>query len=146
MRARLFAIAVTVASFGYLIISIDRIQQFVETGNAIGLVFAISIAGVVAVSAILILREVRFGQSMAEMAKTLEAEGGLPADDLPRTAAGRIDRDAADERFAEYKLAVEADDSSWQNWYRLALGYDDSRDRRRARAAMRRAERIFRAR
>lgn len=146
MRSKLFAGAITAASFGYLIISVGRVQQFLETGNWLGLTFAAAIVGVVVVSAILIVREIRFGQSMAAMAHSLELAGELPADDLPRTAAGRIDRDAADQRFEAYKTMVEADDTRWQNWYRLAVAYDDARDRRRARAAMRTAERLFRAR
>ncbi len=145
MRAKLFAAAITAASFGYLLISLGRVQQFLETGIWLGLAFAAAIVGVVVVSAILIVREIRFGQSMAAMAGDLENSGELPADDMPRTAAGRIERDAADQRFEEYKSAVELDDKSWQNWYRLAIAYDDARDRRRARAAMRTAERLFRA-
>ena len=144
MRARVFAAAITFASFGYLALSLDRVRKFVETGNAPGFFFAIAASGVVIVCAPLIVREVRFGQSMAAMARALEAEDGLPADDLPRTADGRVDRSAADERFEQYKTAVTNDESQWQNWYRLAIGYDDARDRRRAREAMRRAEKLFR--
>ncbi len=66
-------------------------------------------------------------------------EGGLPVDDLPRTPSGRIEKDAADERFATYEQQVQEAPDDWRAWYRLAIGYDDARDRKRARAAMRRA-------
>jgi Flp pilus assembly protein TadD len=83
---------------------------------------------------------------MAKMAAALEAAGGLPVDDLPKTADGRVERSAADARFESYRKAVESDETSWENWYRLAIGYDDSRDRRRAREAMRTAAKLFQSR
>ncbi|MEN9711649.1 MAG: hypothetical protein RL441_1641 [Actinomycetota bacterium] len=146
MRARLFALTITMASVGYLILSVDRIKQFVDTGNAVGLFFAVAIAGVSLVSAILIWREIRFGISMASMAKAMAQANALPLDDLPKTADGRVVREAADARFESYKLAVEADRTKWQNWYLLAVGYDDARDRKRARGAMRTAEKLFKSR
>lgn len=146
MRARLFALTITLASVGYLILSIERIKQFVATGNTVGLFFAVAIAGVSVVSGILIWREIRFGMSMAAMAKELEQTNALPLDDLPKTADGRVVRDVADVRFERYKAAVEADGTQWQNWYLLAIGYDDARDRKRARAAMRTAEKLYRKR
>ena len=39
-----------------------------------------------------LIRELLFGARTEQMAKILEAEGGLPVDDLPRTPAGRIIR------------------------------------------------------
>ena len=48
-----------------------------------------------------LIRELLFGAQTERMAKVLEAEGGLPVDDLPRTPAGRIVRAAADERFPQ---------------------------------------------
>jgi Flp pilus assembly protein TadD len=33
----------------------------------------------------------------------------------------------------------------WRAWYRLAIGYDDARDRKRARSAMREAVRLHAA-
>jgi Flp pilus assembly protein TadD len=53
--------------------------------------------------------------------------------------SGRVDRAAADARFAERRAEVEAAPDDWRRWYRLALAYDDAGDRRRARAAMRTA-------
>lgn len=69
----------------------------------------------------------------------LEAEGGLPVDDLPRLPSGRADPKAADAEFPQYREAVEADPGSWQAWLRLGLAYDASGDRSRARWATRKA-------
>ena len=60
----------------------------------------------------------------------------------PRTPSGRVDKAAADARFGVYAEEVQADPDSWQAWYRLGIGYDDARDRKRARSAMRTAIRL----
>jgi Flp pilus assembly protein TadD len=75
----------------------------------------------------------------------LAIEGGLPKDDLPKTASGRAERDAADERFLLRQFEVEQDPADWRVWYRLALAYDESRDRKRARGAMRQALSLYSA-
>jgi Flp pilus assembly protein TadD len=46
---------------------------------------------------------------------------------------------AADAAFQGYADAVERDPEEWRAWLRLGLAYDASGDRRRARAAVRRA-------
>jgi hypothetical protein len=86
--------------------------------------------------------ELRFGFRAAALARRLEAEGGLPDDVLPARASGRVEREAADAIFARYAAEVQQHPESWQHWFRLALAYDASRDRRRARWAMREAMRL----
>lgn len=89
--------------------------------------------------------ELRFGFRAEALARRLEAEGGLPDDELPARVSGRVEREAADAIFARYALDVQEHPKSWQRWFRLALAYDASRDRRRARWAMREAMRLDRA-
>ncbi len=48
-------------------------------------------------------------------------------------------RAEADAAFPRYREEVEAAPEDWRAWYRLGLAYDGSGDRRRARAAIRRA-------
>ena len=50
-----------------------------------------------------------------------------------------VDRAAADEVFPRYRAETEANPEAWWAWLRLALAYDASGDRRRARSATRRA-------
>jgi hypothetical protein len=143
VKARIGAIVMTIACGAYLAISSDRVIRFFDTGNLVGIILAVSVIAVVIISAGLIFREIQFGLSMSKMAAVLDVEAGLIADDLPKTVDGRVLRDAADERFEQLKEAVESQPDIWQNWYRLAIGYDDSRDRKRARSAMRHAEKLF---
>lgn len=144
MKARLATIALTVACAVYLMVSVQRVFGFLDSGSLLGAGFAIAITSVVAISAGLIIREIRFGFSMNRMAKVLAAEAALLEDSLPKTADGRTVRDAADARFEEIKKEVDEHPDSWRAWFRLATAYDDARDRKRARAAMRTAENLFR--
>ncbi|MFD5110043.1 hypothetical protein ACPCSP_21795 [Streptomyces cinereoruber] len=84
-------------------------------------------------------KNTRFARRANRLAAELEAEGGLPVDELKRTAGGRIDRDSADEVFARRKAETEDSPGDWRCWFRLAVAYHDARDTPRARKAMQRA-------
>ncbi|WP_407318281.1 hypothetical protein UQW22_16705 [Isoptericola halotolerans] len=94
----------------------------------------------------LVVREFWLAARVQSMADDLAAAGELPVDDLPRSPGGRIDRAAADEAFSAYRDAADAAPEDWRSWYRLAFAYDAAGDRRRARAALRRASALFRPR
>jgi hypothetical protein len=83
--------------------------------------------------------EIRFMLRAQRLAKRLEAEGGLPDEEVPLLASGRPDREAADALFPAYQAEVEASPESWQAWFRLGIAYDASGDRKRARWATRKA-------
>lgn len=71
--------------------------------------------------------------------RRLDREGGLPVDDLPRLPSGKADPEAAKAEFPRYRAEVEAAPEDWRAWLRLALAYDASGDRGRARWATREA-------
>ncbi|GAA1934265.1 hypothetical protein GCM10009716_46650 [Streptomyces sodiiphilus] len=81
----------------------------------------------------------RFARNAGRLARELEAEGGLPEDNLRRTPSGRIDRASADAVFAERRAETEENPEDWRCWFRLAVAYHDARDTPRARKAMQRA-------
>ena len=86
-----------------------------------------------------VVLELRFVLRGEGLLRTLGAEGGLPVDDLPRLASGRIDPEAGRLQFPAFQAEAEADPESWRAWARLSLAYDAAGDRGRARWAMRRA-------
>ena len=96
------------------------------------------------VAAWALISEVLFGARTEKLANILEAEGGLPEDNLPRTPGGRIIRAAADAEFEKYKLEAEAAPGDWRSWFRLSCAYDAAGDRKRARRAMRDAVSLYR--
>ena len=128
------------ASFAvYVAVAFIRAPQLLAKGIGVGVIF------VVLVTVTVLAREVWFGRQTERLADLLEAEGGLPEDDLPRSPGGRIDRAAADAQFEVYRVEAEAAPRDWRTRYRLALAYDASGDRRRAREAAREAVRLHRA-
>ena len=116
---------------------------FVASGEPVAVVLGIGVLVLPVLGLALVWREISFGRRSAELAAALEAEGGLPIDDLPRRPSGRVERTAADEAFGARQAEVEAEPRSWQAWYRLALAYDDAGDRTRARSAVRRAIELY---
>lgn len=113
------------------------------TGDPILVIFGLAIAVMPVLGVWFLWRELRFGFAMQRLGRALADEGGLPQDDLPRTPSGRAQLPAADERFEAAKRDATEHPEDWRAWYRLGIAYDDARDRRRAREAMRQAVRLF---
>jgi hypothetical protein len=123
----------------YLVFTAARAWVLIATGDPVPVLLGLSVIVIPLIGAWVLWRELAFGMHTQKLGRELGAQGGLPVDDLPRTPSGRIEKDAADARFVEYEQQVQEAPDDWRCWYRLAIGYDDARDRKRARAAMRRA-------
>ena len=139
MSTRLVAFILATAVAVYLLFTVARSWVLIATGDPVPVALGVAVIVIPVIGAWVLYRELAFGMRTQQLGRELGAEGGLPVDDLPRTPSGRIERDAADARFAEYEQQVQSTPDDWRAWYRLAIGYDDARDRKRARAAMRRA-------
>lgn len=109
------------------------------SGSLVGQALGLALIVLPLIGLLLVWREIEFGRRTAALARTLEQEGGLPVDDLPRRPSGRVDRGAADAQFAQMRDEAEAHPEDWRVWFRLALAYDAAGDRTRARAAARHA-------
>ncbi|RLY92383.1 hypothetical protein EAE32_09620 [Kocuria tytonicola] len=129
----------------YLGLSLQRAVLLLETPGWIPRVLGVAMLVIPAVGAWAMVREIVFGARTQQLGRELAANGELPADDLPRTPAGRYVRSAADERFDVVRREVEAAPEQWGGWYRLSLAYSASGDGRRARAAMRTAIALHRS-
>jgi hypothetical protein len=123
----------------YLLFTAARSWVLIASGDPVPMLLGLSVIVIPVIGAWVLWRELAFGMHTQRLGRELGAQGGLPVDDLPRTPSGRIEKDAADLRFVEYEQQVQEAPEDWRAWYRLAIGYDDARDRKRARAAMRRA-------
>lgn len=146
MRTKaVIAVLVVILVFYAVLIGAKGVA-FIASGDPVAVVLGIGVLVLPLIGLALAWREIVFGRRSAELAAALEAEGGLPVDDLPRRPSGRVDRAAADEAFATRQAEVEARPDAWQAWYRLALAYDDAGDRTRARSAVRRAIELYDAR
>jgi hypothetical protein len=123
----------------YLVFVGMRAWALMATGDPVPVMLGVSVVVIPLIGVWVLWRELSFGLRTQHLGRELGVEGGLPVDDLPRMPSGRIDKDAADVRFAEFEQQVQQSPEDWRSWYRLAIGYDDARDRKRARSAMRRA-------
>jgi ABC-type nickel/cobalt efflux system permease component RcnA len=144
MKTKIGVVAIVSLMLLFAVVAVFSAIGFLQAPQPIAKLLGVAVLGIVAVGLWTLWRELRFGLAMERLGRTLEAEGGLPADDLPRSAAGRIDRAAADAQFETFRAEADAAPHDWRSWYRLSLGYDASGDRSRARRAMRDAIRLHR--
>lgn len=145
MRGRFAAILMALLLLVYLLVVTQLAVLLLASGQPVGIAMGVALIVLPVIGAWAIARELLFGMHTERLVKRLDAEGGLPVEDLPTRASGRPLRDAADEQFPQYQAEVEAEPESWRAWFRLGLAYDASGDRRRAREALRRAIRLERA-
>jgi len=135
-----FAVALMVALLVlYLAFAIRYGLLLISIGEpvAIGMGLALFVLPLIAIWALVV--ELLFAIRAERLGLRLEAEGGLPAEELPLRPSGRIDPAAAAELFPVYQAATEAAPEDWRTWFRLGLAYDAAGDRRRARWATRQA-------
>ena len=117
----------------------------VSTGKPVGIAMGIAMFILPIIGAWALIRELMFGFRSSHLTRILDAEGGLPVDDLPHRPSGRTVREAADLEFPSYAAAALSEPESWRAMFRLGLAYDASGDRRRARASIREAIALYRA-
>ncbi|MFB4197760.1 hypothetical protein [Streptomyces carpaticus] len=127
---------VSVLLVGYFVLAGHRGVVLIGQGTWVTVTFGVAVLVMPLIGAWFLWRTTRFARDAGRLAKELEAEGGLPVDDLPRTPSGRVERAAADAAFAARKAEAEARPGDWRCWFRLALAYHDARDTPRARKAM----------
>jgi cytochrome c-type biogenesis protein CcmH/NrfG len=132
------ALMVLVVAFYAVFIGVRGVG-LLRDGSAVGIVLGAALVVLPVLGLLLVWREVEFGRRTSVLAAALEAEGGLPVDDLPRRPSGRVDRAAADEQFQQMRAETEARPDDWRTWFRLSLAYDAAGDRTRAREAARHA-------
>ena len=142
-RAKLGVALVTLLLFFYLVVSAQRGWLLLTAPEISAKLMGLAYLVLPVVGAWALIRELMFGNRTEQMARILAEEGRLPVDNLPRTPAGRIVREAADAEFPRYKAETEAAPEDWRSWFRLSCAYDAAGDRTRARRTMRQAGRLY---
>ncbi|MFI1172927.1 hypothetical protein [Streptomyces melanogenes] len=139
MRAKItYFVTAAVLVFYFALVG-SRGVMLIQDGKLITVTMGIAVLVLPLIGIWFLWANTRFVTRANALAAELEAEGGLPVDELVRTPAGRIDRDSADEVFARRKAETEDAPNDWRCWFRLAVAYQDARDTPRARKAMQRA-------
>ena len=89
-----------------------------------------------------IAAELRFGLRVEKMAAQVETEGVWPIKDIATRPSGRPEKAAADAEFERIRNDADLAPEDWHSWFNLGIAYDACGDRKRARAAMRKALRM----
>ncbi|WP_030266334.1 tetratricopeptide repeat protein [Streptomyces violens] len=139
MRAKITYFVLAAVLVVYFVLVGERGVLLIQQGTPVTVVFGIAVLVLPVIGAWFLWHTTQFARKAGLLAKELEAEGGLPVDELRRTPSGRVDRDAADEVFERRRAEAEAAPEDWRAWFRLAVAYHDARDTPRARKAMQRA-------
>ncbi|WP_415951344.1 hypothetical protein [Streptomyces sp. KLOTTS4A1] len=139
MRAKLTYFALAGALVAYFVLVGSRGVLLIEQGTPLTVTFGAAVLVLPLIGVWFLWQTTQFARKAGRLAAELEAEGGLPVDELKRLPSGRIDRDSADEVFARRRAETEDAPDDWRCWFRLAVAYHDARDTPRARKAMQRA-------
>jgi hypothetical protein len=144
VRTKLAVAVMAALLFLYLAFAVQYAVVLLRVGEpvAIGLGVALLALPVLGIWGLIV--EFLFAFRAERLGVRLDAEGGLPTEELPLKPSGRIDKAAALEVFPTYQKAVEDAPEDWRAWFRLGLAYDAAGDRRRARWATRQAIRLSR--
>ncbi|MEU3045474.1 MULTISPECIES: hypothetical protein [unclassified Streptomyces] len=139
MRAKITYVVTAAVLVVYFVLAGGRGVVLIRHGTPLTVAFGVAVLVIPLIGVWFLWKNTQFVRRANRLAAELEAEGGLPVDELVRTAGGRIDRDSADEVFARRKAETEDSPDDWRCWFRLAVAYHDARDTPRARRAMQRA-------
>ncbi|CAN5525012.1 hypothetical protein [Microbacterium sp.] len=139
MTARIGVAVMAVLLGLYIIMVAQRAWLLLISGQPIAIAMGLALVVLPVIAAWALGRELWFGVRAEQLARRLESEGGLPEEPVTVRPSGRVEREDGDAVFPIYRADVEAHPEDWRAWYRLGLAYDAARDRRRARAAVRRA-------
>ncbi len=142
MRARVGVAIIAIVLVLYIVLVAQRAWLLIGTGEPIAVTMGVALIVLPLVAAWALARELWFGVRAEQVGRRLEAEGGLPDDDVAVYPSGRVVRDDGDAVFPRYRADVEEHPDDWRSWYRLGLAYDAAGDRRRARGAIRQSLRL----
>ncbi|MGW7357444.1 hypothetical protein ACWGI0_12630 [Streptomyces sp. NPDC054802] len=139
MRAKITYFVTAAVLVVYFVLVGSRGVMLLKQGTALTVTFGLAVLILPVIGGWFLWKNTQFVSRAHRLAAELEAEGGLPVDELVRTPGGRIDRDSADAVFAKRRAETEDSPGDWRCWFRLAVAYHDARDTPRARRAMQRA-------
>ncbi|MFD6381236.1 hypothetical protein ACFWFS_30355 [Streptomyces albidoflavus] len=139
MRAKITYLVTALVLVVYFVLVGSRGVLLIRHGTPLTVVFGVAVLVLPVIGVWFLWKNTQFVQRANRLAAELEAEGGLPVDELVRTPSGRVDRASADAVFARRRAETEDHPDDWRCWFRLAVAYQDARDTPRARKAMQRA-------
>ena len=123
----------------YVVLLANTGITLLATGVLIGQVMGVLILAFPVLAVWATIVELRFGLAAEKLVARIEAEGTWPDLGIETRPSGRAIRSSADAAFAKWSALAEENEEDFHSWFNLSLAYDACGDRRRARAAMRKA-------
>ena len=103
MSTRIGVAIMSIALLLYLVISLNWSLALLRTGTGVAIVMGVALLILPIVAGWALGRELWFGFRAERIGRRLEAEGGLPADEVSVRESGRVLREDADAVFPRYR-------------------------------------------
>lgn len=145
MKGRFIAGVMSVGVILYGVILVSWGIAVIRSGGPVQVLLGLGILAIPVLGVLAVARELRFGVESARLARTLVEQDGVPLDTVARDENGRIDAAAAEIEWQRRKALVDQAPGDWRAWFLLGIAYDNARDRKQARAAIRKAITLFKA-
>lgn len=145
MKGRFIAGVMSVGVILYGVILVSWGIAVIRSGGPVQVLLGLGILAIPVLGVLAVVRELRFGVESARLARTLVEQDGVPLDTVARDENGRIDAAAAEIEWQRRKALVDQAPEDWRAWFLLGIAYDNARDRKQARAAIRKAITLFKA-
>lgn len=142
MKAKIVVGIVTAFVLFYSLTLIVMGIAFISAGGA-GIAIGLGLFGILIGSMWSTVRELRFGVMSQKLAHEIARVDGVPIETVTRDARGRVNPAEAEMEWQRRKAFVDAAPEDWRAWFLLGIAYDNARDRKQARAAIRKAIVLF---
>lgn len=129
-------------ALGYVLLFGYRAVVLISGNEPVGIAIGILMLLFPAVAIWSIWSELKFGIAAENLARQLVADG-FPALDLELRPSGKATKESATKAFESAKELAQVHEADWRHWYRLGEAYEAAGDRKRARAAIRQAIKLF---
>ncbi|MEY4019030.1 MAG: hypothetical protein RLZZ590_330 [Actinomycetota bacterium] len=123
----------------YIVLLANTGVQLLMVDSALAKAMGLMILAFPAFGLWAIIQEFIFGTRVEALERKVQQEGTWPAMNFETRPSGRPIRASADAVFEQFRQAAAGRPEDWHSWFNLGLAYSASGDRRRARAAMRKA-------
>lgn len=145
MSARIGVAVMALGLAIYIAIVAQYALALLSSGSVLAIAMGVGLVVLPAIAIWALVREVQFGVAAQKLTRTLQAEGGLPDDEVGLLPSGRVVRDEAAALLERYNLEVAEAPEDWRRRLRLGLVQDATGDRKAARFSVREAIRLERA-
>ncbi|MFH9817465.1 hypothetical protein [Streptomyces sp. NPDC017230] len=107
MRAKISYVITAAVLVFYFALAGSRGVLLIGTGTPLTVTFGVAVLILPVIGVWFLWKNTQFVRKANQLAAELDAEGGLPVDELKRTPSGRVDRESADAVFALRKAETE---------------------------------------